>query len=54
MQVDAATGVAVAAFHKVAAQLRGKHCVVVVAGGNLGPEGMRRIYELAGEAAAGV
>lgn len=46
----AATGVAVAAFQKVASRLRGKHCVIIVCGGNMGSEGMQLVYEVAGAA----
>lgn len=57
MQVEGATGVAVAAFHKLAPELRGKHVVIVATGGNMTAEGMERVYRAAGmlrPSAAGV
>ncbi|KAL4441237.1 hypothetical protein ABPG77_011474 [Micractinium sp. CCAP 211/92] len=53
MQVEAATGVAVAAYQKLAPQMRGKHSVIVAAGGNMTAEGMERVWRVAGRAAAG-
>ncbi len=49
----AATGVAVAAYQKLAPQMRGKHSVIVAAGGNMTAEGMERVWRVAGRAAAG-
>lgn len=41
-----------AAYQKVALQMRGKHSVIVAAGGNMTAEGMERVYRVAGRAAA--
>lgn len=48
----AATGVAVAAYQKLAPQMRSKHSVVVAVGGNMTAEGMERVVRVAGRAAA--
>jgi hypothetical protein len=40
--------VAVAAFKKVAPQLRGKHSVVVCCGGNVSQEALDAAYAMAG------
>lgn len=50
--VEAAAGVAVAAFRKQAPQLQRKHVVIIICGGNIGPEQMERAYDVAGLRAA--
>ena len=42
-----ASGVAIAAFNKLAPSLRNKHSVIIVCGGNMSREGMERVYEVA-------
>ena len=41
-----------AAFCKLAPQLRGKHVVVVVSGGNASEDALQRAYQLVGSVAA--
>ena len=48
IQVEASAGAAVAALLRRGGELRGKTCVVVAAGGNVGYEEMQRAYALAG------
>ena len=46
--VAGASGVAIAAFNKLAPSLRNKHSVIIVCGGNMSREGMERVYQVAG------
>jgi threonine dehydratase len=46
--VAGASGVAIAAFNKLAPSLHNKHSVIIVCGGNMSREGMERVYEVAG------
>jgi hypothetical protein len=45
-----ATGVAVAAFHKLAPSMHRKHSVIIACGGNISRAGMEEVYRVAGRA----
>ena len=45
MLIEGAAAVALASYRKLQDRFRGRHAVVVLCGGNIGPETLRRVFQ---------